>query len=54
MCECCGETVEDSVAHLLIEEAVLRIRVRVAEKAESDRQAWMDADEALRTARGDR
>jgi hypothetical protein len=45
---------DDTASHLLIEEAVLFYRQKVDEKTESDRQAWMDAEQTLRRARGDR
>lgn len=53
-CDCCGGEFEDAVAHLLIEEAVLRHQVVLEEKRERDRQAWMEAEEQLAAVRAAR
>lgn len=50
-CECCGRVEDDEVAHLLIEEAVLRVCDEQDLKVERDAQAWADAEARLAAAR---
>ena len=49
-CECCGETFVDEVALLVIEEALVEYRDALIAKAERDKGAWQDAQDATQRA----
>ncbi len=49
-CECCGNTEDDGVAHMLIWEAAVVYQRGVEAKQDRDREAWAAAEEAVARA----